>query len=124
MTTAKNLRIPDYLQHILQAITQIETYAAGVERTAFFQNKLLQDGIIRNIEIIGEAANNILRLDSEFDKKYPSMALKAAYAMRNALAHGYFLVDPVLVWGTVQTDIPALKEQAMSALEDYTRPST
>jgi hypothetical protein len=49
-------------------------------------------------------------LDSEFDKKYPDMELQAAYGMRNSLSHGYFLVDPVLVWGTIQTDIPPIKE--------------
>lgn len=122
MTDRKDLRIPDYLRHILQAITQVETYAAGVDQTAFFKSALLQDAVIRNIEIIGEAANSILRLDSEFDKKYPDMELQAAYATRNALSHGYFLVDPVLVWGTVQTDIPVLKKQVVDALKNYTQP--
>lgn len=119
MTNKKDLRILDYLRHILQAITQIETYSAGVDQTAFFASPLLQDAIIRNVEIIGEAANNILRLDSEFDKKYPDIELKAAYAMRNSLSHGYFLVDPVLVWGTVQTDIPVLKKQVVDVLKNY-----
>ncbi len=119
MTNKKDLRIPDYLRHILQAITQIETYAAGVDQTDFFISPLLQDAIIRNIEIIGEAANNILRLDGEFDKKYPDMELKAAYATRNSLSHGYFLVDPILVWGTIQNDIPILKRQVVDVLKNY-----
>jgi uncharacterized protein with HEPN domain len=122
MTTKKELRIPDYLRHILQAITQIETYAAGVDRAAFFASPLLQDAIIRNVEIIGEAANNILQLDSEFDRRHPDMALKAAYGMRNSLSHGYFQVDPVLVWGTVQTDIPVLKKQVLDVQETYPQP--
>jgi len=119
MTKKKELRIPDYLRHMLHAITQIETYAAGVDQTAFYENALLQDAIIRNLEIIGEAANNILGLDSAFDEKHPDMALKAAYGMRNSLSHGYFTVDPILVWGTIQSDIPALKAQVMNALKDY-----
>ncbi len=122
MTGKKSLRISDYLRHILQAITQIETYSNGVDQTAFFASPLLQDAVIRNIEIIGEAANKILRLDSEFDKKYPDMELRAAYGMRNSLSHGYFLVDPVLVWGTIQTDIPVLKKQVADVLENYTWP--
>jgi uncharacterized protein with HEPN domain len=121
MTTAKQPRIPDYLRHILQAINQIETYTAGRDQEAFFASQMMQDAVIRNVEIIGEAANNILRLDSEFGARHPAMPLKAAYAMRNALSHGYFLVDPVLVWGTVQTDLPDLKRQTIDVLKIYTK---
>jgi uncharacterized protein with HEPN domain len=60
-----------------------------------------------------------MRLDSGFDKKYPDLALKAAYGMRNSLSHGYFSVDPVLVWGTVQNDIPLLKKQVVDVLKVY-----
>jgi uncharacterized protein with HEPN domain len=119
MTDRKDLRLPDYLRHILQAITQIETYTAGIDQTAFFASPLLQDAIIRNVEIIREAANNVMRLDSGFDKKYPDLALKADYGMRNSLSHGYFSVDPVLVWGTVQNDIPLLKKQVVDVLKVY-----
>jgi uncharacterized protein with HEPN domain len=122
MTAAKEQRLPDYLRHILQAITQIETYTAGVDQQAFFASQIVQDAVIRNVEIIGEAANNILKLDSEFGKRHPEMPLRAAYAMRNALSHGYFLVDPVLVWGTVQSDLPVLKTQIVDAMRLYTKP--
>jgi uncharacterized protein with HEPN domain len=121
MTAAKDLRLPDYLRHILQAIDRIETYTAGIDQQTFFASQILQDAIIRNVEIIGEAANNIRKLDSEFDKRHPDMPLKAAYAMRNSLSHGYFLVDPVLVWGTVQSDLPALKIQVAEALKIYAK---
>ena len=122
MTTKKELRGPDYSLHILQALIQIETYVAGVDRAVFFGSPLLQDAIIRNVEIIGEAASRHLQLDSEFDRRHPDMALKAAYGMRNSLSHGYFQVDPVLVWGMVQTDIPVLKKQVLDVLETYPQP--
>ena len=124
MTTAKTPRLPDYLRHILQAIDQIETYTAGVDQQAFLTNKMVQDAVVRNVEIIGEAANNIMRLDSGFGTRHPAMPLKAAYAMRNALSHGYFLVDPVLVWGTVKTDLPDLKKLTIAALKSYAEPGT
>ena len=76
MTDKKDLRIADYLRHILQAITQIETYAAGVDEAAFMKSQLFQDAVIRNVEFIGEAANNILRLDREFDKNTLAWSLK------------------------------------------------
>ena len=124
MTRAKKPRLPDYLRHVLQAIDQIEAYTAGLDQPAFVTNKMVQDAVIRNVEIIGEAANNIMRLDSAFNTRHPAMPLKAAYAMRNALSHGYFLVDPVLVWGTVQTDIPDLKKLTIEALKSYAEPET
>jgi uncharacterized protein with HEPN domain len=122
MTDEKTLRVPDYLEHILQAMTQIETYTEGIDQAAFARSPLLQDAVVRNIEIIGEAANNILSLDSTFDKNHPDLELRAAYAMRNALSHGYFTVNPVVVWGTVQHDIPTLKKQVVDALRDSTPP--
>jgi uncharacterized protein with HEPN domain len=112
MTDKKTLRAPDYLEHIVQATTQIETYAEGIDQAAFVRSPLLQDAVVRNIEIIGEAANNILSLDNAFDKNHLDLELRAAYAMRNALSHGCFIVNPVVVWGTVQNDIPALKNRS------------
>jgi uncharacterized protein with HEPN domain len=108
---------------MLEAITRVETYTSGVDQRTFLASRILQDAVIRNVEIIGEAANNILRLDGEFGKRHPEIPLRAAYAMRNSLAHGYFLVDPVLVWGTVQSDLPALKPKIVSALKIYTNPA-
>jgi uncharacterized protein with HEPN domain len=124
MTAAKQLRLPDYLEHILQAIAKIETYTAGVDQQAFLASHILQDAVIRNVEIIGEAANNVLKLDGEFGWRHPGMPLKAAYAMRNSLSHGYFLVDPLLVWGTVTSDLPPLKVQIIDVLKAYCLPST
>jgi uncharacterized protein with HEPN domain len=122
MTGARAFRVPDYLAHILQAIIRIETYTAGLDQQAFIASPMLQDAVIRNVEIIGEAENNILKLDGGFGKRHPGIPLNAAYAMRNSLSHGYFLVDPILVWGTVKSDLPGLKTQIADALKNYTQP--
>ena len=58
------LRVPDYLAHILQAIERIGTYTEDMNEVGFLENKMVQDAVIRNIEIIGEAAHNI-------DKHHP-----------------------------------------------------
>lgn len=55
----KALRVPDYLGHILQAIKRIGRYTEDLDETGFLNSDLVQDAVIRNIEIIGEAANNI-----------------------------------------------------------------
>ena len=90
----------------------------GVDQAAFLLNPMLQDTVIRNIEVIGEAANNILSHDSEFEMKHPALELRAAYTMRNALSHGYFAVNPIVVWGTIQNDLPTFKRQVVAVLND------
>ena len=62
----KALRVPDYLGHILKAIERIERYTANMDEATFLNSELVQDAVIRNIEIIGEASNNILRAAPEF----------------------------------------------------------
>ena len=59
----------------------------------FLVNKLVQDAVIRNFEVIGEASNNIEKHYPEFVVEHPELPLVSAYQMRNAVAHGYFKVD-------------------------------
>lgn len=102
-------RLPDYLSHILEAIDRIEEYTQGMAEPAFLNGKLVQDAVIRNLEIIGEASRNIERHHPEFAAAHPELPLVVAYEMRNALAHGYFKVDMELVWQTLQRDLPDLR---------------
>ena len=60
----KALRVLDYLRHILQAIERIERHTSDVDEMRFLANELIQDAVIRNMEIVGEAANNILKFDA------------------------------------------------------------
>jgi uncharacterized protein with HEPN domain len=106
--TRDQQRLADYLLHILEAIERIEEYVADVEEVAFLSNKLVQDAVIRNLEIIGEASNNIEKRFPEFAKEHPELPLSSAYQMRNALAHGYFKVDFAMVWKTIFAELPDL----------------
>ena len=63
---SKALRVPDYLGHILKAIERISRYTADMDEVAFLNSELVQDAVIRNIEIVGEASNNIQRVAPEF----------------------------------------------------------
>jgi uncharacterized protein with HEPN domain len=83
---------------------------------------MAQDAIIRQFEIIGEAARRIISTDPEFTKKYPALELDAAYRMRNALAHGYETVNLRTVWDTIEQKLPTLKSTAVSVLKIYTTP--
>jgi uncharacterized protein with HEPN domain len=117
MTGPKAQRVTGYLDHIIEAITRIETYVAGFDRAAFVESQLVQDAVIRNFEIIGEAANKIQTVDPAFAQKHPDLRLALAYRMRNALIHGYDSVNLLTVWNTIQNDLPTLKRQVMAILK-------
>lgn len=105
-------RVGDYLEHIELAIARIRRYVAGLDRASFLASEEKQDAVIRNIEIIGEAAQSIRRRHPEFAARHPEIPWGGVYGMRNAIAHGYFTVDLDVVWKTVCEDLPTLAEQA------------
>ncbi|HAX20358.1 MAG TPA: hypothetical protein DCY64_08765 [Hydrogenophaga sp.] len=114
MTRSRPLRTADYLRHIAEAIDNIQSYTAGVDAAGFKADRKTQDAVIRNLEIIGEACNNVVKHDPAFAQQHPQVPWGFAYEMRNALAHGYFTVDLDIVWGTVTSDLPGLKAQLAS----------
>ena len=94
---------------MLQAIDRILRYVDDLTEPAFLANELVQDAVIRNFEITGDASRNIERHDPAFAAANPQLPLLAACEMRKALAHGYFWVDFEIVWKTIQTDLPRLR---------------
>jgi uncharacterized protein with HEPN domain len=113
-------RLADYLGHILEAMARIERYTRGMDEAAFSQSPLVQDAVIRNFEIIGEASNNIARRYPGFTAAHPELPLAVAYEMRNAVAHGYFRVDLGIVWKTIRDDLPAMKPRIEAAISEAT----
>ncbi len=89
-----------------------------MSREEFFADTLKQDAVIRNIEIIGEATNNLLEADPGIAAKYPSIPFAQIYGMRNRVAHGYFAVSLAMVWDSVEQDIPELREKMAKVLEE------
>ena len=79
-----------YLRHILDAINRIEEYLATISRDAFLRNHLLQDAVIRQLEIIGEASRNIAE---EFREKHTAIPWSQIIAFRNRVVHAYFDVN-------------------------------
>jgi len=107
----KDLRTPDYLQHILDAIDRIRAYTGALSRESFEATPMAVDAVVRNIEIIGEASHNIAQGDPGFAAAHPEIPWEAIYGMRNQVSHGYFAVDIDIVWSTVQTYLPDLERK-------------
>ncbi|MCD8512316.1 MAG: DUF86 domain-containing protein [Nitrincola sp.] len=117
MSYRDELALRDYLEHIHQAIGRIKRYLQDIDHAGFLENQEKQDAVIRNLEIIGEAAGNIQRHFPDFLAKHPDFPLKAAYGTRNALAHGYFKVDLDVVWRTVERDLPEFEVQVAEVIQ-------
>ena len=117
MTHRDELALRDYLEHIQQATGRIQRYLQDIDHAGFLVNEEKQDAVIRNLEIIGEAAGNIQRHFPDFAAKHQDFPLKAAYGTRNVLAHGYFKVDLDVVWKTVERDLPELETQVAEVLQ-------
>ena len=107
-----------YLQHNLDAINTIEEYLHGVNEEKFKATRLLQDGAIRQIEIIGEAIRHMSR---DIRRTYSEIPWQDIAGMRDKLIHDYFGVDIEKVWDTAQEDLPVLKKQVIGILKDYGR---
>lgn len=93
MSKSDTLRIPDYLGHILEAIERIDRYLADIEETAFLNDQKTQDAVVRNFEILGQAAHNIESHHAAFAAAHPDIPWTVIYAMRHRVAHGYFKVN-------------------------------
>ncbi len=115
--TVRPQRLADYLLHIAEAVERIDRYTEDMDEVQFLNSPMVQDAVIRNLEIIGEACNHIEKRYPEFAVAHPELPLSIAYQMRNALAHGYFKVDFEIVWRTIQLDLPGLHRRVREILE-------
>ncbi len=111
MTDLQQIRLNDYLTHMIQAIEQIALYLADVTETQFLATRLLQDGVVRNLEVIGEAANQVVKKFPDFAEAHKQVPWEAGYYMRNRVIHGYASIDYELVWQVASKDLPALHSQ-------------
>ncbi len=93
MKPAGPQRTRDYLAHILEAIDNIRAYTAGATIENYRTDRKTQDAVLRNLEVIGEACNHVVKHHPAFAAEHPQVPWRFAYEMRNALAHGYFTVD-------------------------------
>jgi len=114
-------RAQDYIEHILGALERIQRYTAGKSASDFMSDTLLQDGVLRNLGIIGEAAHRLLADSPDYAAKHSEIPLAKIYGTRNRITHAYEEVDMEIVWNLVVNDVPALQPKIVAALNEFKR---
>ena len=102
------------LQHILNAILEIEDYTRDSEFSDFSKNSMMRFACIKQMEIIGEASNHI---SDEIKERFSSIEWSQIIGMRNVFVHEYFGVDPNIVWDIIKVDLPGIKEKVKEMLD-------
>lgn len=102
--------------HIIQYAENVEQMLHGVTFEQFDNDKVLYFAVMKNVEVVGEAA---YMLSKEFIVMHPEMPWQQIIGMRHVLVHGYATISKMKLWNTAKNDIPVLKEQAIKYLKDF-----
>ena len=102
-----------YLQDIVSSLKKIEEYIKGLSFEQFSQDEKTIDAVVRNLEIIGEAANNIPKV---FQDEHTTIPWEKMVSIRNKVLHEYFGVDEDILWKTVTEDLPPLQAELQNLL--------
>ncbi len=102
-----------YMDDILESCRKIRQFTEGVSFQEFEQNIMMQDAVMRNFEIIGEAVNH---LPDEIKSLYHDTELAEIVGFRNILAHGYFVIKLETVWSAIEEGLPSLEQQTKALL--------
>ena len=108
-----------YLDDILEAIHQIRTYMADQDEETFTTDRKTQDAVIRNLEIIGEAAGN---LPEQFQKTAPEIDWRKIKGLRNILIHEYFGINLPIIWDVVHNKLGPLEAACRNLVEKTAEP--
>lgn len=97
-----------FVQHILECIEKIEEYTKKCTEEDFLNRPLIQDAVLRNLEIIGEATKNI---SQDFKEKHQDIPWRKMAGLRDILIHMYLGIDLEMTWNVILYEFPSLKEK-------------
>jgi len=100
---------------MVESTVKIENYVQGLTHDAFLTDSKTQDAVVRNLEIIGEAAR---RIPEEIRRRHPEIPWNQIVGLRNRLAHGYFVIDMEVVWQIAANELPALRKGLEAILSE------
>ena len=106
------------LSDIQESISRIEFYIGDKSYAEFLKDSLIQDAIVRNLEIIGEAAKNI---PPDYIKKHTEIEWGKIAGFRDKLIHNYFGVNWDIMWDVLTSRLPKLKNQVQKLLQEITK---
>ena len=104
----EQLRDKERLEHILAAIDRVARYTKDKTFDNLLADDMMYYAVVKNIEMMGEAAN---MLTSEFQESHPETPWKMVKGMRNYIVHEYFQIDNAVVWDVVTNELSTLREQ-------------
>ena len=108
-------RDKERLEHILTAINRVRRYTNGKAYEDLLLDDMMYYAVVKNIEIMGEAAN---MLTQEFQTAHPETPWKMVKGMSNYIVHEYFQIDTAVVWDVVNRELPILQKQIENYLSD------
>ena len=109
------LKDRERLEHMLMAIDRILRYTKGKAFQDLVDDDMMYYAVVKNIEIIGEAANNLTK---ELCTRHPEIEWKDVIGMRHVLVHDYYNISPTLAWKTANKNIPILKRQISDIVQN------
>ena len=105
-----------FLWDVREAALAIQSFTTGMDAAAYAANPMAQAAVERKFEIIGEALNQLSKLDTAVAARIPALAQIVAF--RNQLIHGYATVNVSTVWNISQTALPALRDAVQGLLDE------
>lgn len=115
MKSVMSKQLKPFLSHILDEVDYLTDNSADISYSDFENNETLKRSFVRALEVIGEAVKSV---PDDFREKYPQIPWKKMSGLRDVLIHRYFGINYILVWDVIKNQVPDLKINIQSILEE------